>query len=143
VIKQEMNKKPVDSAAVVSELRVHSVPTVAGEVDAEVKTASGEISLGPGLQRLVDLAMQDLGTSRGVGQAEIEILQAEYVTWRDASIGCPRQGYQYMQVLTHGARIKLRVNMQLFQYHSGGNRPPFLCAKPSATEPLPYAPGET
>lgn len=131
-----------DSTAA-SDLQVDSVPTVKGEPAAESKKAEHKISLGPGLQRLADLATQDLGSILGLEQEAIEVVQADYVTWRDSSIGCPQPGYQYMQVLTNGSRIRLRAGNQVYQYHSGSNRPPFLCKKPSKTEPLPYAAGET
>ena len=124
------------------DLHVDSVPTVTGETVAGSKTAKEKIPLGPGLQRLADLAMQDLGSILGLEQEEIEVMQANYVTWRDSSLGCPQPGYQYTQVLTNGSRIRLRANKQIYQYHSGGNRPPILCKNPSKTEPLPYAPGE-
>lgn len=140
---QELQLKQESDAAVASELRVLSVPTIAGEVDAEAKAVGGGISLGPGLQRLVDLAKQDLAARIGLEQAEIKIVQAEYVTWRDSSVGCPQPGYQYTQVLTNGSDIRLSANKHVYHYHSGGNRPPTFCENPSATEPLPYAPGET
>lgn len=98
--------------------------------------------LGPGLQRLADIARTDLSTKLGVDAGDIGIVEAAYVTWRDSSIGCPRPDMQYMQVLTNGARIVLRANGVLYHYHSGGNRAPFLCARPSPEGPLPYAPGE-
>ncbi len=124
------------------ELEVVSIPEVAGE--ANVTTKPGEpISLGPEMRRLVDLAKKDLAARLSVSGQEIEMLQAEFVTWRDSSVGCPQSGYQYMQVLTNGSRITLSANKQTFYYHSGGNRPPFLCEKPSLTEPLPYAPGQS
>ena len=126
-----------------SDLKVVSVPKASGEAGAVSKTVEEKVSLGPGLQRLADLSMQHLGSTMGVEQAEIEVVQADYVTWPDSSIGCPQPGYQYMQVLTNGSRIRLRANKQVYQYHSGGNRQPFLCENPSATEPVPYAPGET
>jgi hypothetical protein len=134
--------KESDSTAA-SDLRVDSVPTVKSEPESLSKTVEEKIPLGPGLQRLADLAMQDLGSILGLEQGEIEVVQAAYVTWRDSALGCPQPGYQYMQVLTNGSRIRLRANKQVYQYHSGGNRPPFLCEKPSKTEPLPYAAGET
>jgi hypothetical protein len=97
---------------------------------------------GPGLQRLADIARSDLGAKLDVDAEDIDIVEAAYVTWRDSSIGCPRPETQYMQVLTNGARLVLRANGVLYHYHSGGNRAPFLCAKPSPKGPLPYAPGE-
>ena len=99
-------------------------------------------SLGPGLQRLADLAVMDLATSLNVDEETIELVEAQYVTWRDSSAGCPKPGMQYLQVLTNGARIVLRVDGTIYHYHSGGNRPPTYCAKPSSIEPLPYSHGE-
>ena len=138
---QETRQKPeVDVAT--GELSVHSTPTVIGEVEAAAKKSDGEISLGPGMQRLVDLAKKDLSIKLGVEPAELEVVQAGYVSWRDSSIGCPQPGYQYLQVITNGSRIMLSASKQVYYYHSGGNRPPFLCKNPSASEPAPYAPGE-
>jgi len=135
---QELQKaKSVDKG-----LSVQSAPTVAGDLGPEGVEKGGQAAVGPGLQRLAELAMKDLGARIGVEQAAIDIAQAEYVTWRDSSLGCPQPGSQYMQVLTNGSRIGLRVAKQVYQYHSGGNRPPFLCENPSKIEPLPYAHGE-
>ena len=98
--------------------------------------------LGPGVQRLADLAIADLAASLKVDAKVVEVLEAQFVTWRDSSAGCPRPGMQYMQVLTNGARIVLRVGGTIYHYHSGENRPPFYCANPSSIEPLPYSHGE-
>ncbi len=138
---QEM-KQDQKNAAADSGLSVHSEPTVIGELGAAAEKGSSEVSPGPGLQRLVDLATKDLSAKLGVEPAGIEVMQAEYVSWRDSAIGCPQPGYQYLQVITNGSRIVLSANKQVYHYHSGGNRPPSLCKKPSATAPLPYAPGE-
>jgi hypothetical protein len=98
--------------------------------------------LGPGLQRLADLAIADLTASLKVDAKVVEVVEAQFVTWRDSSAGCPRPGMQYLQVLTNGARIVLRVDGTIYHYHSGGSRPPLHCAKPSSIEPLPYSHGE-
>jgi len=102
----------------------------------------GAIAPGPGLQRLVDLAVPDLAAKLKVDESAIELVEAQYVTWRDSSAGCPKPGMQYLQVLTNGARIVLQADGTKYHYHSGGNRPPTYCAKPSSIEPLPYSPGE-
>ena len=128
--------------AVPAELSVQPGPTIAGEVATGTKATGGEISLGPGLQRLADMAMKDLGAKLSLEPTDIIVMQADYVTWRDSGLGCPRPGYQYMQVLTNGSRIMLGANKQVYQYHSGGSRPPFFCEKPAPDQPLPYAPGE-
>lgn len=112
------------------------------KVPDEVVPPEKTPGLGPGLQRLADVARSDLGAKLDVDAEDIDVVEAAYVTWRDSSIGCPRPDMQYMQVLTNGARLVLRANGILYHYHSGGNRAPFLCAHPSPGASLPYAPGE-
>jgi len=99
-------------------------------------------ALGPGLQRLVDLAVTDLATNLSVEEETIEVVEAQFVTWRDSSAGCPKPGMQYLQVLTNGARMLLRANGTTYHYHSSGSRSPFHCAKPAPIKPLPYSHGE-
>ena len=122
-------------------LTAESIGTPAGDVDA-VSKGSGKISLGPGILRLVDLAKRDLAIRVGIEEDAIGILQAEFVTWPDSSIGCPQSGYQYLQVLMNGSLIRLSANKTVYQYHSGGQRPPFHCKKPSPDKPPAYADGE-
>jgi len=131
-----------NTASIADKLEVVSVPKVAGEVTVATKP-SKPISLRPELNALVKLAKRDLATKLSISDQEIDMLQADFVTWRDASAGCPQPGMQYPQVLTNGARILLRANNATYQYHSGGKRTPFLCKNPSPIDPLPYAPGET
>ena len=124
-----------------SDLRVQSAPAPANELAGSKKPIS-EASLGPGITGLVELAKSDLHAKTGVQPDAIEILRAGYVTWPDASLGCPQPGYEYMQVLRNGSLILLRADKKVYSYHSGGNRAPFHCESPSRVEPLPYAPGE-
>ncbi len=132
-----------ENSASSDELRRAGVPAAAGDVGPVTGTrGGGEVSVGPGMQRLVDLARQDLAAKLGVEAAAIATVRAEYVTWRDSSLGCPRPGEAAMQVLTNGALIELAAGEQVYRYHSGRNRPPFLCKSPSPVDPLPYAPGE-
>ena len=126
-----------------SGLEVVSVPTAVGEVAAVEKPTGSQPELGPGLQRLADIATEHLAGYLDVDKDEIRVLEAEYVTWPDSSIGCPEPDFQYMQVLTNGSRIMLTAGQRVYWYHSGGSRPPFLCENPSATAPLPYKHGET
>ena len=120
------------------ELTVKSVPSIASDL-----SSTPAVSVGAGLQRLVDMATKNLATKLGIEEADITVAQAEYVTWRDSSIGCPRDDMQYMQVLTNGSRIVLKANGAIYNYHSGGNVPPSYCAKPAAQKPPTYDLGET
>jgi hypothetical protein len=138
------------TAVALSALPACSRTHVDGQGAGERQNSPGHAALstevpapGPGLQRLVDIATTDLSAKLDVDVDDIDLVEAAYVTWRDSSIGCPRPDMQYMQVLTNGARIVLRASGVLYHYHSGGNRAPFLCARPSPEAPLPYAQGET
>lgn len=125
------------------EPRLEGVPRAAGEPGAGAP-APGDNgkAIGPGLGRLVDLAQRDLALRLGVEQASIDTLRAEFVTWRDSSLGCPKAGTAALQVLTNGALIELRAGERVYRYHSGPRRPPFLCKTPSQIDPLPYSPDE-
>jgi len=124
------------------EIRLQPVPNAINELPPGNQAAGGQTTIGPGLQRLVDLATKDLIAKEGIAATQVEVLQAAYVSWRDSSMGCPQPGYQYLQVVTNGSRIVLKADKRVYYYHSGGNKPPFPCVKPSKSKPLPYGPGE-
>ena len=42
-----------------------------------------------------------------------------------------KPGEMYTQALVDGLRITLRAGGRTYEYHSGGNRPPALCDKPT------------
>lgn len=84
----------------------------------------------PAMEPLVQLARQDLAQRLGIPAGQIEVLEAEAVVWPDTSMGCPQPGMAYLQVPQDGARIRLSAKGQVFDYHSGGNRLPFLCENP-------------
>jgi len=100
--KADNQKKPA--------LTVESVPTVAAEL-GQVESAP---SIGAGLQRLVDMAREDLAANLKIEVADIKLAEAEFVTWRDGSIGCPKLGEQYTQALVNGSRIVLKANGKAF-----------------------------
>ena len=128
------NRKPE-----VKHLTIQASPTAVGEAGPGKKRSA---PVGAGLQLLVDKARADLMAKMGLSDDEIEVVEAAYVTWPDSSIGCARPGFQYMQVLTNGSRIVLRAGNKLYHYHSGKNRPPFYCERPTVKNPPPYAAGE-
>lgn len=119
---------------------------VSASVSAEPGTASTKpmeaVSPGPEMQRLVAGVKNDLAAKLSIDSKEIEVLRAEFVTWRNSSAGCPKPGTQYLDVLTSGTRILLKANNETYHYHSGGRRPPSLCKSPSPEAPLPYQDGD-
>ncbi|MBT8079702.1 MAG: hypothetical protein KJO31_14075 [Gammaproteobacteria bacterium] len=128
-----------DNKRDVKRLTLEATPSAVGEAGSGGK---GSGPVGPGLQQLVDKAKADLMTRMSLGDDAVELVDAAYVTWPDSSLGCSKPGYQYMQVLTHGSRIVLKAGNRLYYYHSGRNRPPFYCERPTVSKPQPYGPDE-
>jgi hypothetical protein len=95
----------------------------------------------PALQGLVMQAKEDLAGRLSVGVDQIDLIEAEAVVWPDSSLGCPRPGMMYTQVQHDGSLIRLRVGKRIYDYHSGGNRPPFLCEQATKSDGLVPPPG--
>lgn len=83
-----------------------------------------------GDESLAALAVQDLAGRLDIPAREINVVREVDVTWRDGSLGCPREGMMYTQALVEGSLIVLRAGTDVYQYHSGKGRPPFYCENP-------------
>jgi hypothetical protein len=92
----------------------------------------------PLLQPLIDHAVQDLTGQLPLAalSTNVEVLEARSVVWPDAGLGCPAPGMVYIQVPVDGTLIRLRVGNQVYEYHSGGRRAPFLCSQPQKEIPI-------
>lgn len=101
-------------------------PTQVARV-TEMENASRPAPYDPALQPLVDQAMLDLALRLGVTMEQIEVVEAQSVVWPDASLGCPQPGMAYIQLPHDGILMRLKVQGMVYEYHSGGNRDPFLC----------------
>ncbi len=75
-------------------------------------------------------AVDDLSRRLGVDPADISVVSAEEVTWRDGSLGCPRPGMMYTEVLSYGSKVVVESQGLRFEFHAGGRRSAFLCENP-------------
>lgn len=75
----------------------------------------------PVVERLIQRAKEDLAAWRRVRVDEIQVAQVEAVTWPDSSLGCPKPGYMYAQVLTPGYRIVLSAQGRTYEYHTASD----------------------
>lgn len=89
--------------------------------------SSSTIPADPGLQDLIDKAIADLAQRLAIPATQIKLLDFTPVVWSDSSLGCPQPGMAYIQVPEDGLLIRLQVGDQIYPYHSGGLRDPFLC----------------
>jgi len=73
-------------------------------------------------QQLVSRIIDKLSTNLQRAPTEINLIYVEEVEWADASLGCPKPGEAYAQMITTGYRMELEVNGENHVYHTS-NRP--------------------
>ena len=76
-------------------------------------------------------ARADLAERKSVSPETIDLLEIKEVVWPDASLGCPRPGKVYPQVIKEGFLIRLRLEKRVYRYHAGQGGAPFLCESPA------------
>jgi hypothetical protein len=82
---------------------------------------SGPISSTPipdGAEQAVERAKEDLANRKGIDKGQIAVVEVKAVDWPDTSLGCPKPGMMYAQVITPGYRILLSYDGQIYSYHS-------------------------
>ena len=91
-----------------------------------------------------EIAKADLARRRSVAPDTIRIIEVRDVLWPNPGMGCPQPGMAYKQVPVDGLLIRLESGGQIFEYHSGGNKAPFLCEQPTGGDkPTPASGGES
>jgi hypothetical protein len=71
-----------------------------------------------GLQSLIEKAKEDLAKRLSIPAVEISVAEALEVTWPDSSLGCPKMGVMYIQVVTPGFQIALETSGKKYTYHT-------------------------
>ncbi len=72
--------------------------------------------------------MTDLSQRLGVATQAVTAQRLTAQVWSDASLGCPKPGEVYAQVVTEGYVIELRVGDDVYTYHTSLDRA-VLCEK--------------
>ncbi len=78
----------------------------------------------------VEQAKVDLAGRLSVAPSAITVVTVEAITWPNGGLGCPQPGMAYADVLVDGLFVQLEYAGQMYNYHSGGSEPPFLCEQP-------------
>ncbi len=84
------------------------------------------------LQRVI----ADAAQLAGVPPDRFEVTRAEAVQWRDSSLGCPKPGVVYLQVITDGYWVELAVDGRRFDYRLDARGTFHLCQRPMVGSPL-------
>ncbi|MGB9724230.1 MAG: hypothetical protein ACP5OO_11615 [Chloroflexia bacterium] len=80
-------------------------------------------------QPLVEAVVADLAGRLNLPPEQIRVVQVEERMWPDSSLGCPRPGEMYLQVITPGYRILLEAGGRQYDYHTGSQAHFVLCEK--------------
>lgn len=89
------------------------------------------------LQTVTEVALADAADRTGLARPALRVVRAEYVTWRDGSLGCPEKGMVYTDALVPGYRIEIRAGDRVLDYHASAGGHLILCPAERAVEPLP------
>lgn len=87
------------------------------------------------LSQPITQAKEDLARRLNFAIDEIKVVETQEVVWPNTSMGCPQPGMRYKQVPQDGLLIRLSVEGQVYEYHSGGSRAPFLCEQTVKVKP--------
>jgi hypothetical protein len=90
---------------------------------------SGSPSPGGQTQPSVDAALRDAAAHLNVDQSTLKVERVEERDWSDASLGCPRPGVLYAQVVTPGFLIVISGVGKQLEYHSDTRGRVVLCSE--------------
>jgi hypothetical protein len=86
-------------------------------------------------KEMADLVTQDLAERLSLAPDQIEIVAVETVEWPDTSLGCPKPGMAYAEVITPGFKFVLQAEGQAYTYHTGATHL-VLCQEGKAMDPV-------
>lgn len=78
-------------------------------------------------QPAVDAALYDAAAHLGVSPAELKVEQVEPRQWSDSSLGCPKPGLMYSQIVTPGYVIVISGAGKQLEYHADTRGQVVLC----------------
>ncbi len=94
------------------------IPFVPGQGSAE-KLSDSE-------REIARLAIDALAADLQIAKDGIQVDTIRAVDWPDSSVGCPKPGRAYLQVITPGHKVTLRADGQIYVVHEANNSA-FVC----------------
>lgn len=106
---------------------VETAPPTAAPV-LPLETTPTAVEIPPGSEALIARAIEDLVQGQALASAdEVRLVSVEAREWPDTSLGCPKEGFMYAQVITPGFQILLEAGGQQYDYHTDLNQTVVLC----------------
>lgn len=85
-------------------------------------------SLPPEVQQIVEQIRADAAQRAGVPASQVSVQRVEERAWSDTSLGCPRPGELYAQVITPGYLVVVQAGGRRYEYHTDAGRRFVLCS---------------
>lgn len=70
-------------------------------------------------KEMAGLVQQDLAEQLNISEDKIQVVRVTEMEWPDSSLGCPKPGMAYLDVITPGYEIVLKAADQEYTYHTG------------------------
>jgi len=58
----------------------------------------------------------------------VSLVSIQQMQWRDSSLGCPRKGLMYLQVITPGYLFLLEADKKQYEFHTNLDQSVILCS---------------
>lgn len=82
---------------------------------------------------VADHAIDALAADLKVPKESITVESVTAIDWRDSSLGCPKPGMAYLDVITPGHKVTLQVDRQIYVVHEAKNHA-FVCQQTNARD---------
>ncbi len=98
-------------------------PAAASPVASVLPASSSPVDAQPA----VDAALRDAAEHLGVSPASLKLEQVEPRQWADSSLGCPKPGLMYSQIVTAGYLVIVSGTGWQLEYHADTRGRVVLC----------------
>lgn len=95
----------------------------------QVATAQTIPAMSESKMESAKIAIDTLSKQLSIKPEKINVIHVSDMNWPDSSLGCPKPGVNYLQVVTRGSLVLLQSNKKTYRVHIAKNRA-ILCEKP-------------
>ena len=109
-----------------SDTQQSASPTaVSGFPTVSPATPGGQEAVPSDIEMAARILLADIAT---VNADDLTLISSESVSWSDASLGCPQEGFGYAQVITPGYKLVFALGDTSYAVHTNSDgSSPILC----------------
>jgi hypothetical protein len=93
-----------------------------------IAAGAGAVTASLGAPPALQAVMTDAAKRTGSDARSVRVVRTEQKDWPDSSLGCPRAGEMYMQMITPGWLIEVQAGQRLLEYHTDAKDRFVLCS---------------